>query len=125
MIDLDELERLAKAATPGPWSIDESQYADWGRVLGGDGRPVADTCRPCRMDDAAAARREKRQPLAVGANAAFIAAVHPATILELITEARATRTASSHVVACWEDVSAGCVGDAINELKKVLEVNHG
>ncbi len=67
-IDLDELERLAKAATPGPWHSTRL----------GDVSPEDEhdplICEP--MSDA---------------DAAFIASANPSTILALITEVRALR----------------------------------
>lgn len=66
---IDELEKLARAATPGPWYVDDDEdsdkflvgpYSDHGIVT----NPVVSTCN----DD----------------NASYIAASNPAAILELI-----------------------------------------
>lgn len=64
-IDLDHLESLAKAATPGPWDYGACEVF----LKGTDFWPVIATCR--NEDDLA-----------------FIAAANPAVVLELIAELR-------------------------------------
>lgn len=53
MIDLEELERLAKAATPGPWKVDDLNNIR----IAPKGRPIVATIHDCedylpRMADA-------------------------------------------------------------------------
>lgn len=47
-LDLDELERLAKAATPGPWETET--YVIYARNESGNLFPVAETIRPIDFD---------------------------------------------------------------------------
>jgi hypothetical protein len=78
MTDLDELERLAKAATPGPWTR-SSGTVNY-RVYGGD-RSMVSTCQQVgrhsrkRMEVAEAEGR---------ANAAYIAACSPEVVAALV-----------------------------------------
>ncbi|MFM0044102.1 hypothetical protein [Paraburkholderia sediminicola] len=70
-IKLDELERLAKAATPGEWS---NTFA---HIIGGPNRRlIADLFGDEQIDHD---------------NAAYIAAANPAAILALVAEVRALR----------------------------------
>jgi hypothetical protein len=66
---LADLERLARAATPGPW------HTEFGGVLGPDGDSVGRTWGTVNADR----------------NAAFIAQANPKTVLALIEEVRALR----------------------------------
>lgn len=73
-IDLDNLEKLAKAATPGPW---KAQFPNptsvlTPKVLTADGGILLETMHYGRMN----------------ADAAFVAAANPKAILELIAEVR-------------------------------------
>jgi hypothetical protein len=72
MIDLDKLEALAKAATPGPWetipTCENIVRVPFDGARGLEGLSVAD----CRTDPVAA----------------FIASANPATILALIERSR-------------------------------------
>lgn len=68
MIDLDELERLAQAATPGPWEAD----CDSGFVSG-----------ICQFWDKSEYDFDNPHN-----NAAYIAATNPQTVLELIAHIR-------------------------------------
>jgi len=72
MTNLDELERLAKAATPGPWRKIECAYA----------------CYEIGHDHSGAGTVEVTATTIVRRNAAFIAAFNPASVLELIRRAR-------------------------------------
>ena len=78
MIDLDELERLHKAATPGPWTAD-----NWSRVWHEPRQGVRRTVADCVRVTVKSAKRHK-------ANARLIAAMHEA-VPELIAENRALR----------------------------------
>ena len=75
MIDLDELERLAKAATPAPWTAD-----NWSRVWYEPKQGVRRTVADCVRVTVKSPKRHK-------ANAAYIAAMHEA-LPELIAENR-------------------------------------
>lgn len=68
---IDNLERKAKAATPGPWSADG--YGGGQQVTGATGTIFADT-------------------LTFHEDAEFIAAANPATILRLIEDLRRTKS---------------------------------
>lgn len=76
LVELDELERLAKAATPGPWSY------------------YRDSCAQCEKDGTAEYDIPEIEPgwharFGDEANAAFIASANPAAILALLSLARA------------------------------------
>jgi hypothetical protein len=83
-IDLDKLEALAKAATPGPWAYtirDHHSFTDAGATINGagderNGYPVVADLPPRTINGTHEA------------NASFIAAANPATILALIALAR-------------------------------------
>jgi hypothetical protein len=74
--DLDHLEALAKAATPGPWHIDERwslhdvRHPSPGRIPG-----TGSVCEPHRASDAA-----------------YIASASPDVVLGLIADLREART---------------------------------
>ena len=99
MTNPDELERLARAATPGPWSVHEQ-------------RPSASTsisgtfihAGPDHADDTGfslVARTYTRDGLEERErNAAFIAAANPATILSLLSANREMREALLNIDAC-------------------------
>lgn len=83
-----DLERLATAATPGPWTCKEgsTSYPEcddkdfWAAVLSPAGKSVVTLYERSSLDD----RKD------YDFDAAFIAAANPAAILELITAARAS-----------------------------------
>jgi hypothetical protein len=77
-IDLDELERLAKAATPAPWTAD-----NWSRVWHEPRQGVRRTVADC-------VRVTVKSPKQHRANARLIAAMHEA-LPKLIAEHRALR----------------------------------
>ena len=74
-VDLDALEALAKAATPGPWTHYETMQADNHVTAGGGILTGTHVCGPTY---------EKK-------NAAFIATADPSTVLALIAELRQER----------------------------------
>lgn len=89
--ELDELERLAKAATPGPWfQTGAPWFRDGSGVLAGspDGNVaylIADT-------DDFGLPRDEYEGFPLGGkedDAAYIASANPATILRLLSLARA------------------------------------
>lgn len=75
MINLDELERLAKAATPGPWC--DRGFGGIQPESGGSLVAVTVTKGGCLPDYVE--------------NSAYIAAVNPTAILELVAEVRRLR----------------------------------
>lgn len=73
---LDDLERLAKAATPGPWCAKGHTFGTVGAAVG--------FCNGFQDGN--------ETQLEVGlANAEFVAGACPAVILEMISEIRALR----------------------------------
>ena len=79
--DLKELERLARAATPGPWLKVGMSYHHY--QIHGAGRDGRDSERICMTTDAV---RNDAPPDTRTANAAYIAYANPAYILSLIAE---------------------------------------
>lgn len=99
MTDLDKLEALAKAATQGEWAADHDGCLtkannEWAFI------PLASA-----FTEGAFYEDEKAH-----ANAAFIAAANPATILDLIASARrdAELLSRVHQMATEGHVKAGC-----------------
>lgn len=91
--DLDELERLAKAALPGPWvkrKRDHETTESWSIEIQGSGIEIAEVDISFDVDNF---------------NAAFIAAANPQTVLKLVGYARHLRksnlswieTANQHI----------------------------
>ena len=76
MIDINELRRLAQAATPGPWYVTGklTRYVE-ARIDGGLIQEVA-ACGPTKADGGYGPQQE--------ANARLIAAANPAAISELL-----------------------------------------
>jgi len=92
MPDFDELERLARAATPGPW---KAFFATNGSLLGvgkQDGKGVTDY----------RGGLWGMEPEA-NANAAFIAAANPATILALLSANREMRASLKRIAYAEAD----------------------
>lgn len=87
MTDLDKLEALAKAATPGEWRVseDNNPFADGRHVFakGLDGSDFVVLNLKTDHTFVTATTRAQQQ-----ANAQFSAAANPATILDLIASAR-------------------------------------
>lgn len=79
--DLKELERLARAATPGPWLKVGMSYHHY--QIHGAGRDGRDSERICMTTDAVL---NDAPPDTRTANAAYIAYANPAAILSLIAE---------------------------------------
>jgi hypothetical protein len=93
MIDIEEIETLARLATPGPWSVDSESVDKFDRLyvakgIAGDlqGR-ILEVFANCLVTS-----DEERY-----VNAAFTAAANPATILALIAEVRALRDESARL----------------------------
>jgi len=103
VVDLDRLEAMAKAATPGPWAHFNDQGASSVLAV----RPVSTVVQ----FDAAS-----------HADVAFIAALHPGTALALIAEVKRLRELVEE--AYWEGVG-DCRADVVSwldsETKATLE----
>ena len=83
--NLSDLERLARAATPGPWTIDEAPRPAGSINATVDGRNV----QVASADGQAAMFDMRAEPHAVQhANAAFIAAANPTAVIALIERVR-------------------------------------
>jgi hypothetical protein len=102
--DLDELERLAKAATPGPWTH--------GQPIPGHRRFIVANLYPWMVYPADNA---PSHGTSVGDDVAFIAATNPSTVLALTTELRSARETIARLQSaedCGQDtvckVPPGC-----------------
>lgn len=81
-IDLDELERLAKAATPGPWHERTIDGSNWSIDDENDDQV-------CQMAQRGSFTHQiKTNHAERHANTAFVVAANPAVILELIRRVR-------------------------------------
>lgn len=100
MLDLEKLERLAKAATPGPWK-DKSfkRYYDWGVICSG-GKRIAQCTSADVTDERKRVTFEEKL-----ANAAYIAAACN-SLPDLIAELKAARAENA---------------DLKNQLKEAME----
>lgn len=108
--DLDELDRLEKAATPGPWG-QGVQRIDAGIVVDRNRRQVALASGESPMHDKRLIEAHEIQR----ANAAFIAAARnamPGMIREL-REARELLRSAEHGLASSEDTDEGWLSAAI------------
>jgi hypothetical protein len=88
-INLDELERLAKAAAPGPWC--DRGFGSIQPESGGSLVAVTVTKGGCLPDYVE--------------NSAYIAAANPAAILELIADVRRLR----NLLACRPALNSGLI----------------
>ena len=84
MIDIDKLETIARAATPGEWECGEDNAA--GVNIFGDALWIATVHQ--NGDESEWDYISSKQMMK---NATFIAAANPTAVLELITELRQTR----------------------------------
>jgi len=122
LVDLDKLETLAKAATPGPWTHDD------GNVFSVPlGKPRKDAIeRLFGQGDLSAKPLPDETGFIFGgqendnydANAAFACAANPSTVLALIQELRTLRaTAQTHaeLVDALQWLPAGCTVDFFDE----------
>lgn len=91
---LDELERLARAATPGPWRRDENNV--WGACDPDDttSHGMGINIVECRSSVPQWAR-EPLDYFKSETNAAYIAAANPSVVLKLIEALRATQVGIS------------------------------
>jgi hypothetical protein len=88
MTNLDELERLAKAATPGPWRGDRIDGTVKYDIVAGD-YPNGKYTVVCHGDNGNAC--DGGYGFANAENEAYALAANPASILELVAEVRALR----------------------------------
>lgn len=87
MIDIENLEALAKTATPGPWTVDEECLAERDRLYVAKGKPGNLRGRILEVFANCLVRHAGRAD-----NAKFIAAANPKAILEMAAEIRRLRT---------------------------------
>jgi hypothetical protein len=82
--DHSELQRLAEAATPGPWNVANNRYG--GVIRGG---PVQEfTNGSAQSQIVMCCGAEWMEPGQLERNAEFIAAANPTAVLALLTESR-------------------------------------
>ena len=99
-IDLDLLEALAKAATPGPWE----NAAGYKIEVAATGTHCASAWERYTYEPDKKITSEKAQ-----ANATYIAAANPAVLLELIAELRAKNALLEEIFDdCWVKDSGAC-----------------
>lgn len=91
-VDLDRLEALARAATPGPWEAVSGSEVD-PATLWLSGRNTGDGGLLAEFYDGAAFSAGPRAE----ANAHYAAAADPATVLALIAELRAEKAKNAAV----------------------------
>lgn len=85
-IDLDQLEALAKAATPGPWEdLSNHPYHLHGTINKGEKHIAGCSWFETPREEQCVTVKEAL------ANAAYIAAANPATVFELVAEVRRHR----------------------------------
>lgn len=107
--ELDELEALAKEATPAPWATYENSQDVFGRkpydwfqiyamidgdmwvIMSANGNMVELEKRQLPAIEKTV--RRKQSPGQAGKNARYVAAANPAAVLSLIAEVRAARAA--------------------------------
>jgi len=107
MTDLDELERLAKAATPGPWCV---KYGEWiipaahaDRGIGGADDPVIDREKYAQYFCHIPKEHRHRSVYEQDALRGYIAACSPDTVLRLVRAARAlVAVLTTETGAEWE-----------------------
>lgn len=87
----DELEKLAKAATPGPW-FNRGEISS--EIVDSDRKPIADACCSKTGPDG---------DLQDEANGLFIAAANPTAILSLIADLRRAAEAYAALEAASTD----------------------
>ena len=119
MTNAQELEKLAKAATPGPWfQCGSPWFSDGSGVLAGSPDPhvgvlIVDT------ENWTGAREEAADGYAgqladPDADAAFIAAANPAAILSLLSDLRAAREQAKAAEGRAEDYRTVAINQGWN-----------
>lgn len=109
-INIDELRRLAQAATSGEWYVKRGNYI-YGRIEVTDGEEVWHPVIACTDDDEVNVNFE--------ANAAFIAAANPAAISELLDRLEATEEDRSNFLVEIGKLCAQC--DALRAKIEAME----
>lgn len=103
-IDLEELERKATSATPGPWRVSKSDPAEYVSVLYDDNTGGSyEVCDECMPD-----------------NAQHIAANSPPVTLALVARIRKLEAALERSLACHRDAIGFTPTSSIG-LRAVLE----
>lgn len=104
-IDLDALETLARAATPGPWWCEELDEV-------GDTIGILTVKTPCEV---LAVMSDTQAPIDNADNAEFIAAASPDVVLGLIERLRAYRQALWDIYAILgADTDGDTTPDAVD-----------
>lgn len=128
MIDLDHLEALAKAATPGPYEV-QTHYGEERLV-----DEMTDHTFSCVRqeggsfeDDIAHFHSEDCPGIDDEANARYFAALDPESILALIAEVRALRRQSLELLGVVIDVEQGGGFDdaCLATIKRVMNILAG
>ena len=105
--DHAELARLAEAATRGPW-VSEHSVDEWGVsvIASNETGHISNPTRGqvCHVSVVAGASGD--DPDLAQANAAFIAAANPATVLALLAEIAALRAACDNANGHWKKTQA-------------------
>lgn len=109
-IDINELRRLAQAATSGEWYVERGNHI-YGRNEVTDGEEVWHPVIACTDDDEVNVNFE--------ANAAFIAAANPAAVSEMIDRLEATEKDRSNFIVEIGRLCAQC--DALRAKIEAME----
>jgi hypothetical protein len=80
-VNLEELEKLARAATPGPWKWNDTERDNYEQLSAG--RNAVLFAAPCGY--------ENSYVVIADADAAYLAALSPTTVLALLAVAKAAR----------------------------------
>ncbi len=126
MIGLDEIERLARAATPGEWSVGTLRPRSCGMewVSSPDMSHIADCSEAVALTEWGLCGRV--EPEQIEANAAYIAAANPAAILALIARLRAAEAGIGELraVLFWAQVEkAPLRQQEIDSIRRVLKTH--
>jgi hypothetical protein len=131
-VDIEKLKALALAATPGPWDWEE----DGSRLNGDNGKEAVfwpgnvPGGIDARSEGWGAALGQTKSDAQASADAEFIAATDPATVLELIAEVERLRAdaerldwilANRHLRAQGNDENGWCVLDCSDGLTFVVK----
>jgi hypothetical protein len=108
-VDLDKLETLAKAATPGPWTHKSDINGLSNFVYQGSSMRRRQVARTLKLSD--------------DSDAAFIAALNPSVALAIIAEVRAARARNAfleEVVVSERKARLGCTDEEARDLGAYL-----
>jgi hypothetical protein len=116
-MNLDELERLAENATPGPW-LATCRHADGPKDLQGISKWPDDEYLGCEVNGPSYPYGRGEY---FGRDAAYIAAMSPDTALKLIKVARAAKASYKRIdyIGCVDDEHelTKALGEALKELE--------